>query len=518
MDLMFFDESQKVVEKSRSGTASSPEASSSEDQPQPTKRLVSQRRAKPKIQLNDVIFYQPLDGLALNFFMATYVGNDQINSQFDYLPELYGRHGSSHSALQETIKAVGLAGYAKASRRPEIIQPATKSYVAAIKEVNAALSDPNLVQQDMTLASVLLLAMFEVMVMPQNRGLENLTKHLKGATSLAAMQMKKQQQGVYSRKLMRSLCQSCIMNCWIQNIPLSDEFVAFKEQLGRDSDDVDYHYDFLDVLILLIKFRHAMESNIYDSPSAIIAQATALDGRLKRFMDNMPPDGRFKSVRRFTSARTSTDDQLTYQGYFHTYPKNFTAHFWNNIRSARIRLHSLVAAQCRTILTSPNRNQILDSGYASRLDASEHLVRELAREICATIPQLAGYLDQIQTPDPSPAIELPRSSYGLNAASSTLFISNAVVASGSSTSSYLKPPSPPQAVPSLPIPRPASQYHLLYQLRRLSATPALPEDMKGWIRQRIKWVEGNADEDDLKLLEAMLNTSPSGAFPFFVNI
>lgn len=519
IDLMFYDESTSIVKKSRSSTETLPEKSS-EDQDGPRQRPAMLKRTTP-VLMSNTVFYQPLDDLAINFFMATYVGNDRVNSQFDYLPEFYRRHGSAHIKLQHSIRAVGLAGYAKASRRADLIQPATKRYISAIREVNAALSNPVLAVEDSTLASVLLLAMFEVMVMPRNQGLMNLTKHLNGAVSVAALRIKHRQQTEFGKQLMGTLTQSVIMNCWIQGIPLPDKFISLKKQLERNSNQ-SVHSDFLEILTLLIKFRRTLEDDAYDSPSALISQANTLDGRLTTFMDNMPEEGQFKNVHADIPAH------LAFEGYYHVYPKNFTAHLFNNVRSSRMRLHSLIASQSRMALSTTN-DQALKSAFIAQLQKSQDMMRVLAKEICATVPQLAGYLDQLQVssqhskfkPTPMTAVSAAFSreldiTFACTPPPNNALTDHTVSKRSSLSSS--KPLEPPQAVPALPIPRPASLYHLLYQLHMLSTVTILPDNLQVWIKERIQWVEGNADPEDLQLLRTMVNNAPSGAFPFFVNI
>lgn len=66
------------------------------------------------------------------------------------------------SALQATIKAVGLASVSRFQRLPGITQSAGENYGAALLATNAALRDPVLAKADSTLAAVVLLSLYEV--------------------------------------------------------------------------------------------------------------------------------------------------------------------------------------------------------------------------------------------------------------------------------------------------------------------------------------------------------------------
>lgn len=506
------DESDKVVEKSKTKAAKPTFSRHSSPQmgQQPKSRIVPYHENAPA-RLTDVISYQVLDDVAVYYFMDTYVGIDSINSQFNYLPNLYKRDVSTHSTIRETIKAVGIAGYAMAARQPDVIPTATKSYISAIREVNAALSHPELRLQDSTLASILLLALFEMLVIIRNKRSTNLTNHLNGALSVAALHLKQRTQSDFSIKIMQSICQAVAMNCWIQNIQLPSELAPIRQHLARATADrpPDFQAEFLELVLVLIHSRNAIEKASRCSPRAIITEATKLDHRLRQFMDDLPVEGRF------TSIRGTPNTDLAFNGYYHIYPRNFTAHFWNDIRSARMNLHAMIAKQCLLIRNSSDLDVALDDRFATQLELSKKEVNVIATEVCATVPQLAGYLDQLRLSSPSYLNHQYSENdiAGTTAKSSTLDVGSLHPSPRSSTT-----PDPSHStLPKRPGPR-RYYYHLLYQLRKLAATPDLREDICRWLENRTQWIESMTDQDDKALLKTMLEvTPPSGAFPFFVN-
>ena len=311
---MFFDESSKVVKKNRAKSTNAADQSLAVQDRSRTRNNIVAHQASP-IQLTGVVLYQPLHDLAVNFFMANYVGSDPATSQFDYLPSFYLKNGSPNPVLQRSIEAVGIAGFAKASRRSELVFPATKSYISAIREINNALSTDVSAAQDSTLISVMLLAMFEVMILPRASGLQNLTKHLNGAISIASLRLQQNIDTKVGRKLLSTLVQSVIMNCWMQNIPLPVEFVAFKKHLGGKANPSSIHANFLDIIMDLVNFRHALMDGKFDSEKAIISDAIALDGRFRTFEETMPTAGQFKSYR-----SSAESEELVYGGYYHGMP------------------------------------------------------------------------------------------------------------------------------------------------------------------------------------------------------
>lgn len=510
---MFFDESSKVFKKNRSKPTASADPAFPAQGSSRTSHNVAIQHVAP-VQLTGVVLYQPLNDLAVHFFMANYVGNDPATSQFDYLPSFYLRNGSPNPELQQSIEAVGLAGYAKATRRSDLVLPATKSYISAIREINNALSSEVSAAQDSTLISVMLLAMFEIMILPRASGLQNLTKHLNGAISIASLRLK---HGVYTdigRRLLSTLVQSVIMNCWMQNIPLPVEFVAFKNHLGGKSNPSSIHANFLDIVMDLVEFRHALTRGAYDSATAIISQALTLEGRFHAFGEYMPSAGQFKSYRSSMEV-----DDLVYDGYYHVYPQFFAAHLWNNVRLCRIRLHRLILTQCINLLSS----QAEYAPAPTQIAASEVIIRDLAQEICASVPQLSGYLERLQSYSKSENADIPsepNESAGKTSTSIPL------------STHFLYDPSPfkhqrsnpasskmHQSKPALEVPAPRleSLYHLLYQLHTLSAIKLLPPAMRDWMQARIQWMEANADPEDLSQLRAMLKRKSEDGFPVPIN-
>lgn len=526
---MFFDESSKVIKKNRSKPTASADPALAAQSPSHTSHTITIQHVAP-IQLTGVVLYQPLNDLAVHFFMANYVGSDPATSQFDYLPSFYLRDGSPNPELQQSIEAVGLAGYAKATRRSDLVLPATKSYISAIREINNALSSEVSAAQDSTLISVMLLAMFEVMILPRASGLQNLTKHLNGAISIASLRLK---QGIHTdigRRLLSTLVQSVIMNCWMQNIPLPVEFVAFKNHLGGKSNSSSMHANFLDIVMDLVQFRHALTSGAYDSATAIISETLTLEGRFHAFGEYMPSAGQFKSYRSSMEV-----DDLVYDGYYHgisryvgrltranhisVYPRFFAAHLWNNVRLCRIRLHRVILTQCINLLSS-------QADYApahTQIAESEVTIRDLAQEICASVPQLSGYLERLQSYSKSENVDIPNEpSESAGKTSTSIPLSTHFLYDPSPFKHQRSNPAASkthQSEPALefPAPRPESLYHLLYQLHTLSTIKLLPPAMRHWMRARIQWMEASADPEDLSQLRAMLKRKSEDGFPVPVN-
>ncbi|KAF1994896.1 hypothetical protein P154DRAFT_624337 [Amniculicola lignicola CBS 123094] len=548
LDLAFCDETSNVTKKARVVPLT--------PQEQPPTSL--------PIHMRDVVIYQTIDDLGINFFMKNYVGAQAILSQFDFLPSFYVRDGRSCPYFKDSIKAVGLAGYAKATRRVDLLRTTTKTYISAIREVNKALSDPNSAGRDTTLIAVLLLAMYEVLILPGRKGLRNLTKHLHGAVSVAAFGQSCNEKTAIGEKLLICLCQVVTFNSWMQDIPLPPRFMNLRRHIDQaPGRHYNIHWHFLGVLADLIEFRTALRTGQYASASAIISRAMDLDHSIKIFAGALAPTMAFEEV------FTATDHVLTLGGYYHVYSHIASAHLLNNIRAARIRLHCVIVKQCDILLSKP------EFGSKSiQRTASAMFVRKVAREICATVPQMSGYHLHLETqssdtirmttqdlatshlsPSPGSSSDSPATPFLPN----LTLISNALDASSAPTNTTNKPPgtkipakislrhyvplgplplpahyltetpdssrpllAQPQPQPSsniptqtqtqsslyptLPVPQGQSLYSTLYHLHMLDEIEGgvLERGMRRWVKGRIAWIRWKAEVEKLELLGALL--------------
>ena len=320
---MFHDESDQVVNRHKGRVSSiSPTASSrSSNTGSSTAELTIATAASP-IMLTDFVLYQPLDDLGIHFFMSNYVGEDPDVSQLYYLPQFYSQRSISNPGLALSIKAAGLAGYAKSVRRKEMLNLATKAYVAAIRGINTALSDPKTAAQDATLVSIVLAAMFEMMIVPRQTGMRNCSKHMAGAVTVALLVAKRDNQTEVTRKLLTTLVQSVIINSWLQHEPLPPGFEELRQLVGEGTILASAHGRFLNILIQLVNFRHGLHIGSYDSPISIITEGLTIDKNLSNFLSNMPEPGQYEEHR----VSNEEAQHLAYEGY---YQGRFFVSAWN---------------------------------------------------------------------------------------------------------------------------------------------------------------------------------------------
>lgn len=195
------------------------------------------------------------------------------------------------------------------------------------------------------------------------------------------------------------------------------------------------------------------------------------------------------------------------------YPQRFTAHLWNNIRSSRLRLHQVIVRQCHILLSS----DVLEDEHSllAQKAKSEANIIHFALEIAASVPQLGGYLKQVQ--------------YNLTSSDTTLSTPSSISVPGTLDQSCvpsqmsvlyaecnngaIKVDAPAHVAPLIDGPQPASMYHMLFQLYSLRSIPILPLIFKKWIQERTQWMETHTEPGDLARLQEMVLKRPGDGFP-----
>jgi hypothetical protein len=144
VDLMFHDESTRVVSQHQSRRSSTSAISNTQASSKAVaKRVSTQNKTTTPFKLTDFVMYQPLDDLGANFFMSNFVVPDPAMSLLHYLLGFYAKTGFANSALLQMVTAVGLVGLANKSRSNDIRNVAANNYGAAIRSINAALLNSN---------------------------------------------------------------------------------------------------------------------------------------------------------------------------------------------------------------------------------------------------------------------------------------------------------------------------------------------------------------------------------------
>jgi hypothetical protein len=258
--------------------------------------------------------YQPLGDLGVNFFMSNFVGGDPATSLLYYLPSFYAKTGYSDPALQQCVTAVGLVGYANASRRKDMINIAVNTYGAAIRSINTALMDPQYAAQDSIITAIYLAAIFEAIVVPRKAGMDNCCRHLAGAVTFASLILKQAIPSDVTSSLLAALVKTVILNCWIQHVPLPLHFIRVKKLVEKNTSLYSEYDAFLDILMELVRFREELRNGAYCNAMTIIQEALSIDNRLYEFSQDMQSRSWFECMQ----LSDVEGEPWAYKGYYHS--------------------------------------------------------------------------------------------------------------------------------------------------------------------------------------------------------
>jgi hypothetical protein len=145
-------------------------------------------------------------------------------------------------------------------------------------------------------------------------------------------------------------------------------------------------------------------------------------------------------------------------------------------------------------------------------------IETLAGEICASVPQLADYLEHLPSYfDGELDAASKRAQVLKHKAGRPMLSLSLTTATVELSTHFIYDPGPfkktsPRPKPSgIPQPRPDSLYHIYYQLCHLESIPVLQVNMKNWIQGRLRWIEEVGDAEDLDLMQALLRRSLAGS-------
>ncbi|KAI1683053.1 hypothetical protein KJE20_07785 [Pyrenophora tritici-repentis] len=400
-DLMFLDESTRVVSQNRRRIASNP---APWDHHQRNTELTKQTRTstanEAPLKLNGFVMYQPLEDIGVNFFMSNFTVDDPSTSLLHYLPSFYAKSGSTGLGLPQMCTAVGLVSLANRSNSKEMLSVATRKYGAAIRAINAALVCPK-------------------------RAVQDSERH----TEVTIEQCD-------------ALVKTVIMNSWTQEIPLPPNFIELKTLVRKEAKSASVYDTFLDLVCDMLQFKQDSLDTTKRDPMALIERASAIDTDMEDFARKLASQAPFESIQLPSIEEASWHTEVT---------------------------TTAILIQCRSFVPSP-------SVIAQRM-ISEALITSQTMEIIASVPQLAGYVQDLE--------ELPSLSRHTAQQNSSFEQESGQRSSYSSSADY----------------NPHSLYHILYQLYIYGSEPCLPQCMKDWIKGRISYMEEKADPLDLSCLQ-----------------
>jgi len=234
-DVIFHNESEKVARKAKAKEAKN---KAKRDLANPLPALTASKVVKPRIETatrfpdpeveeeietvrsdslvarypmvqryhpRDFVVLPHLEDIATGYFVSNFVFRGENETagpgRFDYLGEIYRDHYKDEGLIS-SMRAVGFASYAHASKSTSLMHKARYQYTQAIQHTNKALKNPDAAKKDTTLISILVLGIFETITGGQQRSLKDWAQHINGAAAVISLRGKDQIQSVAGRRML----------------------------------------------------------------------------------------------------------------------------------------------------------------------------------------------------------------------------------------------------------------------------------------------------------------------------
>jgi hypothetical protein len=416
LDLMFQDESRDVARRAQvawlrrsggSATTSQPVAqldpnisNSLESENAPTAFSLHQ---KPAVQQNSqpngrnsTLIQHPskgiqptLEDLANGFFFTEYVFGS--SGSFEYL-QWFDKLMVMDENLSASIRAVGLAGLSNARQSSTVMEKAVQQYGRAIRLTNLSLQTST-ATKDSTLLSVMMLNLFESVVkpaMPQAQRDLSSRVHMKGATELVKLRGRNQFQNHVGIRMFRQLASQITIDCAQSGTAIPAEIMALRASVIDHLSPAERPaWQLSQIVAGFVNIKAAIGSGVLSDPADIIDSASHCDDDLVNLQQTMPPAFAFETI------YVETSPLLIYENYCHIYQDFRVAQIWNLLRASRIICNEVIylnsLCNCDSMKTYVDRPSIAAKSQGSRI-----VIQQMISEICATIPQQAGYLSSLR--------------------------------------------------------------------------------------------------------------------------
>ncbi|KAK2612069.1 hypothetical protein QQS21_001918 [Conoideocrella luteorostrata] len=270
---------------------------------------------------------------------------------------------------------------------------ALEKYTKALAETSAVLHDPITAAEDATLASVLLLGLFEC-ISAKIMGRLAWVSHLHGAIRLVKLRGCKQLEtkiGVDMLIVVRM--QTIIYNLSTAKPPMWINASWFVEGAGRDAHAAECQRLCFEVGGLRWQANQLVSTCRGKSNTGcavgIVRRCQALDIKCKEWSENSPEHFHYKSAAWISSIRQDNYYQAeAYLGKIDVYHDFWISAVWNLMRCARAILHSIIV-RCIAWTHAPVSYKTTE-GYARAMRVTTGLVSD----VIASVPFQLGWFRQ----------------------------------------------------------------------------------------------------------------------------
>lgn len=317
--------------------------------------------------------HQPIEYIAATFLLSSYI----IDSHFEYLPTL-SKIAMTGGPLTACIRAVGLASISHHSGRPEMMDVGRRQYTHALRITNKALQSPEKAVLDETLASVMLLALFELVAHQDEESSDKCTSHVNGALALLIYRGPTQFRSPIGLLLFHQISSSIKVSCVQRRLRVPSDLAVLNAQASPFLDAANPVSRFSAITEAFTDLLVAIENNQITELACLVRLANEVDNEVRLLALDMPV-GWLYDV-----AHLHADDVAVFEKVYHTYRNHRVAQMWNTIRMTRLLLNQKIHESLAHAGLDDFWDTVLD--YSPPCDHYAEVARAMAAEILASVP------------------------------------------------------------------------------------------------------------------------------------
>lgn len=314
-------------------------------------------------------FSLSLDLPAREAFFAYYVPDS--SKYWTFLKNHY-RPVDSSPHLKLAIEAVSLAYLWHQVYSETALVRARQKYVAALHTARKLVRSPTEATKDTTLLMALMLDVFEKIVGSQRQNASSWTCHVNGALALVNLRGLKNFQGYTSIRILIRLSTDYLGDCITSFSPVPPEWIAIRAYAAKHLDPKDTNWRLSEMLVPYANLRSGIRMGTLSIKESIAA-SIALDSELQLFELELPPSWQYSSTVLDQKSEKVFDFRLD------SYPSRHACYGRNCLRLIRILVNESLLDLC---LALPDHGN-----HSGTMEIAEDNIRNLARELCACVPQ-----------------------------------------------------------------------------------------------------------------------------------
>lgn len=308
---------------------------------------------------------------------------------FDFLLPLLNAESRPDSPVQLAYSACAFAAMNNRLRADtmNLMELSFMQHSRALVAVNKALRDPVESQTDSTLATVLLLSMFESVTAAKEVGLLAWRTHIEGAMHLVRARGQEMVQSknsvllfnavrmqIIARTLSSGTSTGMDVNWWLPESVAADSLGARCQRFSLEATDL--RAEATRLMATLLRNDHGLDIML-----AMLRKVQDLDRRIANWLKNLPAEHQVRPL--YWEAKALEDGEAkhaaVYPGRVDVYNDIMTASSWNTSRSTRIILMSLLIRVAAWLCSPADFRSTPE--YATAVRTSETQITEIVSSV-----------------------------------------------------------------------------------------------------------------------------------------